>query len=105
MMIGIYNSAKLVAVNKNLRNSIHKHVLESRLLGSIGKAEWENEIQNIASKINREKANLAAEIKQPLEFDEKELKEYTVLDFHLLVSFCLSANNFLHILPFLLFLF
>ena len=78
MMIGIYNSAKLVAVNNNLRNSIHKHVLESRLLGTIGKAEWENEIQNIKSKINKDNIHLMAEVKQPLELDQKELQEYLV---------------------------
>lgn len=78
MMIGIYNSAKLVAVNSHLRNSIHKHVSESRLLGTLGKAEWENEIQNITSKINKDNHHLMAEAKQPLELDQKELQEYLI---------------------------
>lgn len=78
IMIGIYNSAKLVAVNSHLRNSIHKHVSESRLLCTLGKAEWENEIQNITSKINNDNHHLMAEAKQPLELDQKELQEYLI---------------------------
>ena len=41
MLLGIYNSATLVSANNNLRKSIHKHALESRLLGLIGHAEME----------------------------------------------------------------
>jgi uncharacterized membrane protein len=76
MVRGVYNSAKLVSVNNNLRKSIRKHALESRLLGAIGQAERENEIQKIVTKITRDKKNLMTQTKQPMELDEKELKKY-----------------------------
>jgi hypothetical protein len=44
MLVGIYNSATLVSANTNLRKSIHKHALESKLLSLIGQAEFEREI-------------------------------------------------------------
>ena len=55
MVTGIYNSVKLVSVNNNLRKSIRKHALESRLLDAIGQAERENEIQKIVTKITQDK--------------------------------------------------
>jgi hypothetical protein len=76
MVRGVYNSAKLVSVNNNLRKSIRKHALESRLLGAIGQDERENEIQKIVTKITRDKKNLMTQTKQPMELDEKELKKY-----------------------------
>ncbi len=45
MLLGIYNSATLVSANNELRRSIQKHALESKLLGAIGQAEMEKEIQ------------------------------------------------------------
>lgn len=45
MLLGIYNSATLVSANNELRRSIQKHALESKLLGAIGRAEMEKEIQ------------------------------------------------------------
>jgi hypothetical protein len=41
MLLGIYNSATLVSANENLRKFIYKNALESKLLGSIGRAEME----------------------------------------------------------------
>lgn len=41
MLLGIYNSAALVSANNNLRKTIRKHALESRLLDLIGHAENE----------------------------------------------------------------
>ena len=76
MVTGIYNSAKLISVNNNLRKSIRKHALESRLLDAIGQAERENEIQKIITKITQDKKNLMTQTKQPVELDEKELKKY-----------------------------
>jgi hypothetical protein len=55
MLLGIYNSATLVSANNELRRSIHKHALESKLLGSIGHAEMEKEIQNTVKQVNRDK--------------------------------------------------
>lgn len=75
MLLGIYNSATLVSANNN-RKSIHKHTLESRLLGLIGQAEMEKRIQEIVKKINQDKDSLEidTEQQQPVELDESELK-------------------------------
>ena len=58
MLLGIYNSARLVSANNNLRKFIHKHALESRLLDIIGKAEMEKEIQKTVKKITQSKCIL-----------------------------------------------
>jgi hypothetical protein len=78
MLLGIYNSATLVSANNNLRKSIHKHALESRLLRLIGHAEMEKEIEKTVKKIAQDKDSLEADIteQQPIELDEKELKKY-----------------------------
>ena len=44
MLVGIYESATLVAANTSLRKSIYKHALESKLLNLIGYAEFEKEV-------------------------------------------------------------
>ena len=76
MLLGIYNSATLVSTNNNLRKSIRKHALESRLLNLIGHAEMENEIQRIVKKMAQDKDSLDIDTKLPLELDEKELRKY-----------------------------
>jgi hypothetical protein len=79
MLLGIYNSATLVSTNNNLRKSIRKHALESRLLNLIGHAEMENEIQRTVKKIAQDKDRLEIDTKLPIELDEKELKKYVDL--------------------------
>jgi hypothetical protein len=76
MLLGIYNSATLVSANNNLRISIRKHALESRLLGLIGQAEMEKRIQEIVKRINQDKDSLEIDTQQPVELDENELKKY-----------------------------
>ena len=76
MLLGIYNSATLVSANNELRRSIHKHALESKLLGSIGHAEMEKEIQNTVKQVNRDKIELEKEMEEPVELDEMELEKY-----------------------------
>ncbi len=76
MLLGIYNSATLVSANNELRKSIHKHALESKLLGIIGHAEMEKEIEKTVKQIDQDKARLEIETEQPVELDEKELKKY-----------------------------
>jgi len=77
MLIGIYNSAKLVSVNNQLRQSIHKHAL--KLLNPIGQAQMEKEIQKTVKLISNSKvaaiktANLS---ETSLDWDEDELKKY-----------------------------
>ena len=79
MLLGIYNSAVLVSANNNLRKSIHKYALESKSLGSIGRAEMENEIQKTVTKITQDKSSLMTDTEQAIELDGAELKRY--LDF------------------------
>ena len=76
MLLGIYNSAKLVSVNDNLRKSIYKHFSEPRLLGLIGQAEMKKEIEGIVKEITQRKRSLERETNIPIVFDEKALKKY-----------------------------
>ncbi|HZD82400.1 MAG TPA: hypothetical protein VE076_05925 [Nitrososphaeraceae archaeon] len=63
-----------------MRKSIHKHVLETRLLRLIGHAEMEKEIEKTVKKITQDKERLEIDTEQqqqqPVELDEKELKKY-----------------------------
>lgn len=79
MLIGIYNSAILVSSNNELRKSIHRHAMESKLLGMIGQAEMEMEIQKTVKRIAQDKNLFEKDLEQPVELDENELKKY--LDF------------------------
>ena len=76
ILLGIYNSATLVSANNELRRSIYKHALESKLLGAIGHAEMEKEIQNTVKQVNRDKQELEKELEEPVELDETELEKY-----------------------------
>lgn len=75
MLLGIYNSAKLVSSNNRLRKLIHNNALESRLLDIIGKAEMEKEIQKTVKKIAQNK-DILEKGKTEFELDEKELEKY-----------------------------
>jgi hypothetical protein len=76
MLLGIYNSAALVSVSNNLRNSIQKHALESKLLGLMGQAEMEKEIQKTVTKIAQDNEVFGTNEKLEYELDENELKKY-----------------------------
>ena len=78
MLVGIYNSAILVSANNELRKSIYKHAVESRLLRLIGHAEMESEIEKTVRKISKDKniLEIDAEQQRLLEIDEKGLKKY-----------------------------
>jgi hypothetical protein len=76
MLLGIYNSATLVSANNELRRSIHKHALESKLLGAIGHAEMEKEIQNTVKQVTIDKYELEKELEETVELDEMELEKY-----------------------------
>jgi hypothetical protein len=71
MLLGIDNSATLVSANNELRRSIQKHALESKLLSAIGQAEMEKEIQKTVKQVNRDKQELEKELEEPVELDEK----------------------------------
>jgi len=76
MQLGIYNSAILVSANNELRRSIHKHALESNLLGLIGQAEMEKEIQKTVKQVTGDRYELENDLKEPVELDEEELEKY-----------------------------
>ena len=78
MLLGIYNSAILVSANNELRKSIYRHAVESRLLRLIGHAEMESEIEKTVRKISKDKNILQIDMEQRqlLEIDEKGLKIY-----------------------------
>jgi HAMP domain-containing protein len=76
MLLGIYHSATLVSTNNELRRSILKHALESKLLSAIGHAEMEKEIQNTVAQVNRDKYELEKELEEPVELDDTELEKY-----------------------------
>jgi hypothetical protein len=75
-LLGIYNSATHVSADNELRISIHKHALESKLLGAIGHVEMEKEIQKTVKQVNRDKNNLEKDLEEPVELDEMELEKY-----------------------------
>jgi hypothetical protein len=76
VLLGIYNSAKLVSVNNNLRKSIYKHTVESKMLHLIGHAEMEKEIQKTVTKIIQSQENIEEEREVGIELDQNELRRY-----------------------------
>ena len=60
MLVGIYNSAVLVSANNDLRQSIYKYELGSKLLGQIGRADVKIELRKAVTKIPDEKKHLMA---------------------------------------------
>lgn len=76
MLLGIYNSASLVSINDNLRKAIRKHTLKPNLLGLIGHAKMEKEIQKTVTEIveSQEIQNIRTE--NQVELDEQELRRY-----------------------------
>jgi hypothetical protein len=46
------------------------------LLGAIGHAEMEKEIQNTVKQVNRDKYELEKELEEPVELNEMELEKY-----------------------------
>ncbi len=76
ILIGIYNSARLVSVNTQLRKAIRKHTLESNLLESIGQAEMETEIRRTVNSIVHDNDIEKTSIGTNLEFDKEELRKY-----------------------------
>jgi hypothetical protein len=75
-LVGIYNSAALSSTNSNIRKSIYKAALDSKLLEIIGRSETDKEVQSVVKKvINKiEKSDDNTELK--IDLDEKELRKY-----------------------------
>jgi hypothetical protein len=78
MLIGIYNSATLVSANNELRRTIHKHALESKLLGAIGHVEMEKEIQKTVKEVNGDKDVLEKELEEPVDLELEKYIEFVV---------------------------
>jgi hypothetical protein len=79
MLIGIYNSARLVSLNSDLRRTIYKHAFESKLLNLIGTAEMDRELQKTVTTILRDKDIEELNKGEDLDLDAEELKKH--LDF------------------------
>jgi hypothetical protein len=65
-----------VGGNNKLRNSIYQYALEPSLLGLVGKSQMQKEIEKTVQKITQLKYELEMDTEQPIEFDEKGLKQY-----------------------------
>jgi hypothetical protein len=76
ILIGIYSSATLVTINKDLRNVINKYTEQSNLLNLIGKAELERELHETVMKIVSEKDAIGNTLEKKIDVDENELKKY-----------------------------
>lgn len=76
MLLGVYNSALLAGTNYKLRSAIRKQALESSLLGITGEAQIRKEVEKTVKKITHIKNQLERDTYQPIEFDEKELRNY-----------------------------
>ena len=76
MLLGIYSSATLVSTNNNLRKSIYKQAMESKLLGLIGDAEMSKVVEKTVKVISKQTDRLDQNMQQGIELDKLELKKY-----------------------------
>ena len=74
MLVGIYDSAKLVSTNTRLRKSIYQQAVESKLLGPIGDAEMSKVIEKTVKVISKQTDRLDQDMQQGIELDKVELK-------------------------------
>ena len=75
-LIGIYSAASAISTNSEIRTVIYRHALESKLLGLIGRAETEKELQRTVEKILEDKEILELEKQRPFDLDEEEIKKH-----------------------------
>lgn len=73
MLVGIYNSAKLVSLNSDLRRAIYKHAFESKLLSLIGTAQLDRELQKTVANILRDKDVIEMNKEEDLNLNAEEL--------------------------------
>ena len=76
ILVGIYDSAKLVSTNTRLRKSIYQQAVESKLLGPIGDAEMSKVIEKTVKVISKQTDRLDQDMQQGIELDKVELKKY-----------------------------
>lgn len=77
-LVGIYNSAKMVSINNELRRSIVKITIESRMLNLMGEAEKQKEVETIIMRIHNDSAisEIENDVKQGPDLDQDELRKY-----------------------------
>ena len=75
IMFGVYTSASLVSKSTELRRTIHKTANELKLLGFIGNAEMEKEINNATIKILN-KFETTPDLVEAVDLDKEEIKHY-----------------------------
>ena len=75
IMFGVYTSASLVSKSTELRRTIHKTANELKLLGFIGTAEMEKEINNATIKILN-KFETTPDLVEAVDLDKEEIKHY-----------------------------
>ena len=75
-LIGIFSAASAISTNSEIRTVIYRHALESKLLGLIGRAETEKELQRTVEKILEDKEILELEKQRPFDLDEEEIKKH-----------------------------
>jgi hypothetical protein len=78
LLLGIFNSASLASTNDKLRKVVREQVRHLKLLGLIGRAELDREMQKTVRKIAHENP-LSEDKDNPVELDIKELKKYVEL--------------------------
>lgn len=78
LTIGLYNTAKLVSYNNQLRHSILKMTSNSKLISFMGLAQQEKEMEKLVSVIENNLKDVQPKSieKDSLEFDQSELKKY-----------------------------
>lgn len=76
LLIGIYNSASLVSLNSNLRKIIYQYALESNLIGLIGKAQLEGELEKTVDKILDDQRISELEKEYPVDLDKAQIKDH-----------------------------
>jgi hypothetical protein len=78
LIIGLYNTAKLVSYNNQLRHSILKMTSNSKLISFMGLAQQEKEMEKLVSVIENNLKDVQPKLieKDSLEFDQSELKKY-----------------------------
>jgi hypothetical protein len=78
ILVGIYDSARLVSTNTRLRKSIYQQAVESKFLGPIGDAEMSKLVERTVKDVSKHRniLELEEDTKQRMELDQTELKKY-----------------------------
>jgi hypothetical protein len=75
-LLGIFNTAKFVSTNNTLQQSIHKRADEARLMGAIGGAEKDKELNKAIVRIMKDTDIISKNSNMQVDLDHEELKKY-----------------------------